>query len=195
MIATGLCMMGGCFAVDDSGRAVDSYWPSESVPVPSSPSSVGLYEHRSLPGMPLESCHMYTKQKMTSGSSSFFYVIQGGSVRYNSYGFKAILYFDSMVDGKNLSKSVSFPLGQLLEISASSSGISEKKLNFSQPRCDWDASAQIDRIRILDARNGEKDFYISHGQWGIKWYLLPMKSVAADSVAVFDFEQKVLVEI
>jgi hypothetical protein len=30
MIASGLCMMGGCFALEN-GAAVDSYWPAESV--------------------------------------------------------------------------------------------------------------------------------------------------------------------
>ena len=33
MIAAGLCLMGGCFAQDESSAAVDTYWPAHSVHV------------------------------------------------------------------------------------------------------------------------------------------------------------------
>lgn len=33
MIAAGLCLMGGCFAQDESSMAVDTYWPAHSVHV------------------------------------------------------------------------------------------------------------------------------------------------------------------
>lgn len=31
MIAAGLCLMGGCFAQDETSRTVDTYWPAHSV--------------------------------------------------------------------------------------------------------------------------------------------------------------------
>ena len=58
----------------------------------------------------------------------------------------------------------------------------------------WDAEQPGTLLRMLDARPGEKDFYVAYGQWGWKWYLLPMRSVLCTE-AVFDFEEKVLVEL
>lgn len=34
MIASGLCLMGGCFSLDSAGAAVDSYWRSSYVSIP-----------------------------------------------------------------------------------------------------------------------------------------------------------------
>lgn len=199
--------MGGCFAQAESTAAVDTYWPAEKVAVPSYPtsSSLSLYEHDVVPaGVHLDDCHVYTRQVVNAGAASFFFVFQNSPVFYNGFmtdngdivlGIQS--FFNNFVNAgfaPNYSAAQAYPWEVIL--SADSTGIRTAGKEVVQlGPCDWDSTQPGARLRILDARKGEKDFYVAHGAWGWKWYLLPMRSPIGSVEAVFDFEEKVLVEL
>lgn len=197
MIAVGLCTMGGCFAQDASTRAVDCYWVAECVTVPRyTAGTIGVYEHSEVPaGVRFEDCRVFTFQILREGNGSFFYVFQNGGTVYNAYGLELSncrleLQRD---DGAQL-EAVQQDYPVKVEFFASQTGAAYPSYGLSVSPAVWNPLLPGSRLRILDARNGVKDFHVSHGQWGWKWYLLPMRSVLSTE-AVFDFEEKVLVEL
>lgn len=201
MIAAGLCMMGGCFAQIEDSSVVDSYWPAEKIAIPPylSGASIGIYAYESLPdGIDFEQCRVYTKQYLHSGNASFFFVLQNGHIVYNAFagssygGLYNIQYYNG-VKVVNIEKAKA--QFELFIFTADSTGSRYiEPPNLESPASVFDESQPCEKLRLLDARNGEKDFYVTHGSWGLRWYVLPMMSVARLQ-AVFDFEQKVLVEI
>lgn len=199
MIAAGLCMMGGCFAQMNDSSVVDSYWPAEKIAIPKSSSRIGIYEYDSIPaGIAFEQCRVYTKQYVHSGQASLFFVFQNGHVVYNAFidvvggGEKFIEYYN----GRGVVYVSVFEMFPLLLIftADSTGGRYIESSNLESPAAVFDESQPCERLRLLDARDSEKDFYVTQGSWGLRWYVLPMMSVARLQ-AVFDFEQKVLVEI
>ena len=198
--------MGGCFAQNEDASMADAYWPCASIPIPVYAASVGIYQHDVVPaGVRLDECKVFTQQKILSGNSSFFYVVQNNVVAYNSYssmpsGSKVprldLRYSDA--GGTHTlrdNKEWSYPLMvdfQVIAESASVWGNGERFL--SAPKTNWNAGKNGGPMRILDGRSGEKEFYVSCGTWGIRWYLLPMKS-ATRTNAVFDVETQSLVEL
>lgn len=48
MIASGLCMMGGCFAQDAASQTVESYWPAETVDI--TDNKIVILERHTFPG-------------------------------------------------------------------------------------------------------------------------------------------------
>ena len=126
-----------------------------------------------------------------AGSISLFFVFQGNKVPYNSYivSNECFLEVDSIP---------SFPVrinnGDDIVFQCNAAGASSPIQGLKVGPCTWDSSQKGGRIRILDARAGEKDFYVAYGRWGWKWYLLPMRSAKQES-AVFDIEMKTLVEL
>lgn len=193
MIAAGLCLMGGCFAQNEDSSVADAYWFAEKVSIPKMSASVGIYEHPDVPsGVNLVSCCVHTVQFIQSGIASYFFVFQGSRQKYNCYS--APYGVEIQADGGTVSAQKFMDPPYMVEIFADSDGCKWPLQDISSPPCSWDAGIPGARLRILDARNGEKEFYVSHGQWGYKWYLLPMRSVF-NTVAVFDCEEKVLVEL
>ena len=193
MIAAGLCLMGGCFAQNEDSSVADAYWFAEKVSIPRMSASVGIYEYPDVPsGVNLASCCVHTVQFLQSGIGSYFFVFQGGIPKYNCYSTDVSAEISA--DNSILSAQKIIKAPYMVEIFADSDGCKWPSLNLTSPPCSWDAGIPGARLRILDARNGEKEFYVSHGQWGYKWYLLPMRSVF-NTVAVFDCEEKVLVEL
>jgi hypothetical protein len=199
MIAAGLCMMGGCFAQMNDSSVVDAYWPAEKIAIPRSSSRIGIYEYDSIPaGIAFEQCRVYTKQYVHSGEASFFFVFQNDHVVYNAFsslawGGKIFIEFYNGVDIGSAEKE--WAQNGMAIFTADSTGARYiEPSNLESPAAFFDESQPCSRLRLLDARGGEKDFYVTHGSWGLRWYVLPMQSVARLQ-AVFDFEQKVLVEI
>lgn len=199
MIAAGLCMMGGCFAQMNDSSVVDSYWPAEKIAIPKSSSSIGIYEYDSIPaGIAFEQCRVYTKQYVHSGEASFFYVFQNGHIVYNAFFHRGdggriyIQYYDGRVSTE-IRQDIG-RMGMAIFTADSTGAIYIEPSGIESPAAVFDESQPCSRLRLLDARDGEKDFYVTQGSWGLRWYVLPMQSVARLQ-AVFDFEQKVLVEI
>lgn len=194
MIAAGLCVMGGCFAQDASTGMVDCYWPASGVGVPrfSNGGSLSLYEHDVVPaGVDINTCRVYSKQLYRSGDASSFFVFQDGNTPYNCY---VVSSFIEVVNNQGEHKHSNMAQNSVVEFHADSGGARVLTHGIGVGPCNWDSSRTGERLRLLDTRNGEKDFYVAYGQWGWKWYLLPMRSVL-NTAAVFDFEEKVLVEL
>lgn len=192
MIAAGICLMGGCFAQDNDGKAVDTYWPSISAAIPSSPESIAILQYDVVQaGAEPDDFFARIKQFVKSGNASFFYVLQFGATAYNCYYGGISIGLES-----NTSNTVyqydNPPLFLNLAIDADGARIQD--FDMAVPACKWDSTSAGERLRIIDARNGEKDFFHSYGRWGRKWFVLPMHAVT-NSEAVFDFEEKVLVEL
>lgn len=192
MIASGVCVMGGCFAQNEDSSNADCYWPAAEVDVPRYASSVGLYEYDYVEaGVDLEDCHVYTMQVPTGGNSSFFFVFQNNRAVYNCYlGNNSLEIQTDANVCFNRKEATPFTL----IFHCGKDGAFCPLQGGSAPPATWDSSVSGTRLRILDARNGTKRFCVTYGQWGYKWYLLPMKS-AGLTTAVFDVEAKVLVEL
>jgi hypothetical protein len=193
MIAAGLCMMGGCFAQDSEGKAVDTYWPAISAAIPPGPSStVAILQYDVVPaGVDFQDCYAYTCQKYMEGAISLFYVLQNDKTVYNCYSNGPMICIDV-----NQINAGSAPLGNAKKVVfyCSAAGASCPIQGLNTGAASWDSSQTGSRLRLLDARTGKKDFYVAYGRWGWKWFVLPMRS-ALNTEAVFDFEQKVLVEL
>ena len=193
MIASGLCLMGGCFALDVSGMVADAYWPSSKVSVPPSSASVGLYEYAEVPiGVSADDIRVYTKQLAIGGSASFFYVFQNNDTAYNAYCASARRHLKSNTSVDITEEDTSLP--KMAELDISELGATYRNSSLSVPPCSWQSNTNGARLRILDSRDGEKYFFVSYGACGRQWYLLSMCSVLSTE-AVFDVEAKVLVEI
>lgn len=198
MIAAGLCLMGGCFAQDENGFSPVSYWPAVRVCIPSytAGSSLSIYEHSAVPaGIRFEDCRVFTFQVLREGLGSFFFVIQNDLPVYNCFaapeGSGCRLFLAKQEDESHV-KYIKYPVTVELYADSTGASIISQKMNILPAA--WNSALPATRLRILDARAGEKDFYVAHGQWGWMWYLLPMRSVTK-SEAVFDFEEKALVEL
>lgn len=199
--------MGGCFAQNEDASSVDTFWPSEKVAVPvyTAAASIGLFQYDDVPvGVDFDDCYVYTRQTAITRRSGevvsgvvFFAVFQGNNATYNCYfpsTHQSLEIAYRSKDFVNLRETKY--VGELpreVVFKADSSGASVPLYNVSVPGSYWDSSLPGRRLLILDARASEKDFYVSYGQWGHKWCLLPMKS-ATQAEAVFDFAMKILVE-
>ena len=195
MIATGLCMMGGCFAQNAGAACVDSYWGAEKVAIPQyyANGSLGLYEYADVPvGVLPEKSYLFTRQKWKSGYISLFYIFQNNEDMYNIFTQGKMLSLRSR-QGENLFKlDADITKEPLISVHIDADGLSSNYGAVSPSS--WNPLLPGSRLRLLDARNGEKDFHVSYGAWGHKWYLLPMKS-PCDTTAVYDVEAKTLVEL
>lgn len=195
VIAAGLCMMGGCFAQDEFSGVVDSYWPAECVAVPSYTlsSSIAIFEHDNIPaGVDFRDCYAYTCQKWMAGTISLFFVLQNDKTVYNCYGDGTNFFI--AVNNKEAVRTLLGGTPKKIVYHCSAAGASCPTLRLNTGAASWDSSQTGSRLRLLDARAGKKDFYVAYGQWGWKWYLLPMRSAKQES-AVFDIEMKTLVEL
>ena len=207
MIAAGLCMMGGCFAQDETTDAVDTYWPARSVPVPYTAASVGVYQYEYVPLSALpEDCHMEAAQHYRSGVASFFFCIQDAEPIDVNINFFILVANASngtfTVRGQTGRSNVhadingNAPETVLVSVNNGNMYISCGESVVSRPvaASGWIPETPC-RFRILDSREGDKDFLYSRGAFGqMKWCVLAMRS-ALNTSAVFDFEQNVLVEL
>lgn len=207
MIAAGICLMGGCFAQDATSCTVDTYWPAESVAVPAQKvsGSVGLYQYDTSPGLSsVEDCFMETVQYYQSGLASFFYLINGDLPGVNEFIVNAAPAAGYKFDARLQSLDGAFKdlrgyAPATLRISVSNGKMvcdsGESLVAQAIYPHAWAYGETGGRLRILDGRNGEKDFFYSRGDFGqIKWFVHAMRSVT-NSVSVFDFNAKVLVEL
>ena len=193
MIAAGICLMGGCFAQDDNGKAVDTYWPAISAAIPYSPASIGIIEYDTVQaGAEPADFFARIKQFMKSGQASFFFVFQFGETAYNCYYAKPYLELLSNFNNTSVGPHISPPF--IVNMTIDADGARLPDFDMAVPACKWDSTSAGARLRIVDGRNGEKDFFHSYGRWGRKWFVLPLRS-ALNTEAVFDFEEKVLVEL
>ena len=193
MIAAGLCLMGGCFAQDDNGKAVDTYWPAISAAIPSSPVSIAILQYDVVQaGAKSDAFFARIKQFVKSGQASFFFVFQFGEVVYNCYYGTQYLELASNFNNAPVALRISPPF--ILNMTIDADGARLPDFDMAVPACEWDSTSAGARLRIVDARNGEKDFFHSYGRWGRKWFVLPLRS-ALNTEAVFDFEENVLVEL
>lgn len=196
MIAAGLCLMGGCFAQDNVGETVDTYWPAISAAIPTSPTSIAILQYDEVsPGAMADAFFARVKQLAKGDAASFFYVFQLDTPAYNCYynPWRGTLELESNVNpGSPVARSCTTPV--LVNLTINADGASLPDFNLKVPTCKWDSLSAGERLRIIDARPGEKDFFHSYGKWGRKWFVLPMRSVLCTE-AVFDFEEKVLVEL
>lgn len=206
MIASGICLMGGCFAQNEDASMADAYWPCASIPIPVYAASVGIYQLDVVPaGVRLDECKVFTRQKILSGYASFFYVLQNNVAVYNAYS--------SIPSGSNVTrldlqytdaggthtirdnKEWSYPLMVDFQVMAEGASVwGNGECFLSSPKANWNAGKNGGPLRILDGRSGEKEFYVSCGTWGIRWCVIPMRSPLKTD-AVFDIETKTLVEI
>ena len=204
MIAAGLCMMGGCFAQMDDSSVVDSYWPAAEVLLPST-SSVNYYSLTDIPaGVELADCEVEcSHQQMTVGVSAFFLVNQQQKhtdvvlTVYTNYStYPSLLDIQtSFSSGAPNVKRVgvsTLPLPVTFYFRDAEASIPAYDLKNNEVL--WDSSQPVKRVSPVRGNTAETLFFYSKGIWGLRWYVLPMMSVARLQ-AVFDFEQKVLVEI
>lgn len=193
MIASGLCLMGGCFAQDVSGMVADAYWPSSKVSVPPSSASVGLYEYDEVPiGVSADDIRVYTKQLVIGKDASFFFVFQNNDAAYNAYCASSKKHLKSNTSEDIVEDDSRLP--KMVELDISELGATYRNSSLAVTPCIWQSNTKGARLRLLDSRNGEKHFFVSYGACGRQWYLLSMCSVLSTE-AVFDFEAKVLVEL
>lgn len=204
MIAAGLCMMGGCFAQMDDSSVVDAYWPAAEILLPST-SAVDYYALTDIPaGVELAYCEVEcSHQQMTMGVSAFFTVNQQQAntdvvltVYTNYSGNSGLLDIQTAHPngGANVRRAFfsSMPLPVKFYFRDSEASIPAYDLKNNEVL--WDSSQTGKRVRPVRGNTAETLFFYSKGIWGLRWYVLPMMSVARLQ-AVFDFEQKVLVEI
>ncbi len=187
--------MGGCFAQDAGAACVDSYWGAEKVAIPqySVNASLGLYEYAEVPvGVSPEKSYLFTRQKWKSGKISLFYVFQNDEDMYNIFTQGSILSLRSRRGGNLLKLDADITKNPEISVRIDADGL---KSNYGALLpASWNSLLSGSRLRLLDARSGQKDFHVSYGTWGHKWYLLPMKS-PCDTTAVYDVEAKALVEL
>lgn len=155
--------------------------------------SLGLYEYAEVPvGVSPDGSYLFTMQKLKSVMISLFYVFQNGEDMYNIFTQGSMLALRCRQGGKLLKLDVDITTNPVISMRIDADGLSS---NYGiLPPSSWDSLLPGSRLRLLDARNGQKDFHVSYGAWGHKWYLLPMKS-PCDTSAVYDVEAKVLVEL
>lgn len=204
MIAAGLCMMGGCFAQMDDSSVVDSYWPAAEILLPST-SSVTYYSLTDIPaGVELADCEVEcSHQQMTVGVSAFFTVNQ----QQENTDVVLTVYTNYSVNPSLLDIQTSYPNGavNVKRVWISTLPLPVKfyfrdgkafipAYNLKNNEVLWDSSQTVKRVSTVRGNTAETLFFYSKGSWGLRWYVLPMMSVARLQ-AVFDFEQKVLVEI
>ena len=203
MIAAGLCLMGGCFAQDSSTAVVDTYWPTDWVDMPVYSSSVGVYQHEGILGdINIEDCYMETVQYYESGLGSFFYIMHNSSsisdvnMFIHTTANENGVYFLRIQDNskaKDLRGTAPSQLRLFMQDGIANGTDGNTVISFT-PNMTADFSKDSVRIRVVDARNGIKRYRYSYGFFGIKWFVHAMRSITSSS-AIFDFEQKVLVEL
>lgn len=201
MIAAGLCMMGGCFAQLDDSSVVDAYWPAAEILLPATP-SVYYYWFTALPvGVELADCVAESShQQMSYGVSSFFTLYQGGKpviAAYTNFPNPSGLmdvqttYSNGVANVKRVFVS-QLPLPVFFYFRAGEGSIPEYGLRNNEVL--WDSSQPGEQAVFVRGNTAKTLFFYAKGSWGLRWYVLPMLSVSRLQ-AVFDFEQKVLVEI
>lgn len=201
MIAAGLCMMGGCFAQMDDSSVVDSYWPAAEILLPATP-SVYYYGFSELPaGVELADCVAESSHRqMTKGVSSFFTLYQSGKpviAAYTNYSASPSLmdiqttYSYGAANVKRVYVS-QLPLSVVFYFRDGEGSIPAYDLRNNEVL--WNSSRTGQNAIFVRGNTAETLFFYAKGSWGLRWYVLPMLSVARLQ-AVFDFEQKVLVEI
>lgn len=204
MIAAGLCMMGGCFAQMDDSSVVDSYWPAAEILLPST-SPVNYYAFTDIPaGVELADCEVESSyQQMSVGVSAFFTVNQQQKntdvvlTVYTNYSVSP-----SLIDiqtsysngGVNVKRVWIDTLPLPVKFYFRDGEASIPAYNLKNNEVLWDSSQPGKRVSPVRGNTAETLFFYSKGIWGLRWYVLPMMSVARLQ-AVFDFGQKVLVEI
>lgn len=204
MIAAGLCMMGGCFAQMDDSSVVDSYWPAAEILLPST-SSVDYYSLTDIPaGVELADCEVEcSHQQMTFGVSAFFTVNQQQentdvvlTVYTNYSGNPGLLDIQTSYPNgaPNVQRALVSPMPLPVKFYFRDSEASIPAYDLKNNEVLWDSSQPGKRVSPVRGNTAETLFFYSKGSWGLRWYVLPMMSVARLH-AVFDFEQKVLVEI
>ena len=202
MIAAGLCVMGGCFAQEADSAAVDTYWAAEKVEIPAISSSIlVLYKYDSTPaGVEFENCRFYTKQVAKFGTAGFFTVTQRNHAVISAYYHtdkNLTLEYYSKTGVGFATRLMESPYPLEIEFENNAWGGDYRNLGLANTETGaiyWDSAQPGGILRLLDIRPGAKDFYVSQGRWGHKWYLLPMKS-PCDTTAVYDVEAKTLVEL
>ena len=196
MISAGLCIMGGCFAQDETSRTVDSYWAAASIPVPYSASSLGIYEIQMLPPTPQSQLRVFTRQRVKSGTASLFFITQPSNTPYNFYGI-VNERFSLQSNGSEpwlLSTNRVVEAGEIVEYAITGSRQECLTTGDWLEVQSWQEEGEIEKLRLLDARKGTKDFICCAGSVCIPFYVQACRS-ASGEVAVYDVEQKTLVEI
>ena len=203
MIAAGLCLMGGCFAQDSQTVTVDTYWMTDWVDMPTYSSTVGIYQYEGIQGPSnVEGTFMETVQYVEDGLVSFFYILQGQN---DSYANVFIHSFDStprrfrlrMQSLTQNSKDFAYEYPSQIKVFMKDGFLNCTDGNTTGAfEIDgvFDYSQKITRMRIADARNGQKRYRYSYGNFSVKWFVHAMRSITSSS-ALFDFEGKVLVEL
>jgi hypothetical protein len=194
-------MMGGCYAQEDDSSVVDSYWPAAEILLPAT-ASVYYYWFPELPaGVELADCVAESSHRqMTKGVSSFFTLYQSGKpviAAYTNYSVDAPLMDiqTTYANGSpNLKRIYISELPLLVDFYFRDGEGSIPAYNLRNNEVRWDSSRPGDQAVFVRGNTAETLFFYSKGSWGLRWYVLPMKSVQQER-AVFDFEQKVLVEL
>lgn len=196
MIAAGLCMMGGCFAQDEASRTVDSYWVTSSIPVPYSASSLGIYEIQMLPPTPQSQLRVFSRQRVKSGTVSLFFITQPSNTPYNFYG-NVNERFSLQSNGSEpwlLSTKRVVKAGEIVEYAITGCRQECLTTGDSLEVQSWQVEGEIEKLRLLDARKGTKDFFCCAGIVSLPFYVQACRSESGE-VAVYDVEQQTLVEI
>lgn len=196
MIAAGLCMMGGCFAQNEQTACVDTYWPAEYVEIPAATPTIRLYV-LSVPSCPaLSELHLYTKRQHL-GSSKTSSVSYGVVRNVDAAWHIANLYSSSeemalQSQSSAITEAVGIPYPEI-EVY-----IEAGQMRCPQTRLIKDCIGAVEgaggEIRVLVRWSADVRFWISVGEYGVKWCAIPMKSPGAD-MAVYDIEQDILIEI
>lgn len=190
-------MMGGCFAQDETTRTVDTYWVAESIPIPTSETSVGIYELNNLPPTPQSSLRAFSRQRPYSGLISMFFIKQNWQGRervpYNFYGTPGEAS-GFWLETNNAHVQLTINPGDIVEYSISGDVQSCPTTGSSQTVQSWVDEATITFVRLLDSRIGKKDFICCAGAVHQLFYLQACRS-SSEEVAVYDVEQQTLVEI
>ena len=194
MIAAGLCMMGGCFAQNEQTACVDTYWPAEYVEIPAANPTIRLHV-LSVPSCPAVSeLHLYTKRQHLDSSGDVSYgVVRNVNAQWhiaNIYSANGEIALQSQSSA--ITERVGIPYPEI-EVYIESGKMRCPQTSLTKS-CIGAVVGAGGEIRVLVRWSAAARFWISAGEYGVRWCAIPMKSPGSD-IAVYDVEQNTLIEI
>lgn len=204
MIASGLMLMGGCFAQDDDGAAVDFYWPAAHVDIPqkkgvniiSIPFPGGDSEHDVIRGggyfdwsVPDSPMYQYSLGLGSFSAPDGAY-IGGGGLR-NNMNTGQVRFHDAMA---NIDASYKGWFHLYIGDGRASAILDDKEWtseysSFSLPM----TANRPFRLRYWHLLSFSY-FYYSNAGTGVKWQVMPMRS-ACGNIAVWESWLTTLTEL
>lgn len=198
MIASGLCLMGGCFAQIDTGEAMDTFWPAYMIEAPTTDSRVDRYFLPAIGTDEAQSGYMRAFGGTYGGGQYLpFRIIcsADGSNILNAYALSnSHLEIDSREGDKLVPYIYASTMPDVFKIGVNVSGKEAWFDGYSlKVPVAFKTPDEKVVLHVLSTRT-HSQFSVSFGNMGVRWYVQAMQS-ATGAVAVFDVEKKTLVEM